>query len=144
MKLQLQHSPKSERWSLTTKRVLPGARSVVMVDEAHERSLATDTLLGLLKKVLRRRPDLRVLISSATLEAEKVAAFFDAATLRPTARARAAVRGGALPRSAGARARPPARRRLLLGEHACAPTTGAPHVLCRRAHARQPRSVCFL
>jgi ATP-dependent RNA helicase DDX35 len=47
-----------------------------MVDEAHERSLSTDVLLGLLKKVQRRRLDLRVIVSSATLQARDVAQFF--------------------------------------------------------------------
>lgn len=50
--------------------------SVVMVDEAHERSLHTDLVLGLLRKILRKRADLRVLISSATLVAEELADFF--------------------------------------------------------------------
>lgn len=50
--------------------------SVIMVDEAHERSLSSDILLSLLKKVLRKRPDLRVVVSSATLEAERFLDFF--------------------------------------------------------------------
>lgn len=50
--------------------------SIVMIDEAHERTLTTDLLLGLLKKIQRRRADLRVIISSATMDAEHFAKFF--------------------------------------------------------------------
>jgi ATP-dependent RNA helicase DDX35 len=50
--------------------------SVVMVDEAHERSLSSDVLISLLKKVVRKRKDLRVVISSATLDAQRFLDFF--------------------------------------------------------------------
>ncbi|KAK3304253.1 P-loop containing nucleoside triphosphate hydrolase protein [Chaetomium strumarium] len=50
--------------------------SVIMVDEAHERSISSDILLGLLKKIRRKRPDLRIIISSATLQAEDFRDFF--------------------------------------------------------------------
>lgn len=48
-----------------------------MVDEAHERSISTDILLGLLKKIRRKRPDLRIIISSATLQADQFLRFFE-------------------------------------------------------------------
>jgi ATP-dependent RNA helicase DDX35 len=50
--------------------------SVIMVDEAHERSISSDILLGLLKKIMKKRPELRIIISSATLQAEEFLNFF--------------------------------------------------------------------
>ncbi|KAF2395545.1 ATP dependent RNA helicase [Trichodelitschia bisporula] len=48
------------------------------VDEAHERSLSSDVLLGLLKKIQKKRPDLRIIVSSATIQAEDFLRFFAA------------------------------------------------------------------
>ncbi|HSK00418.1 MAG TPA: ATP-dependent RNA helicase HrpA [Kofleriaceae bacterium] len=51
----------------------------IIVDEAHERSLNIDFLLGYLSRLVPQRPELRVIISSATLETERFAAFFGGA-----------------------------------------------------------------
>jgi len=51
--------------------------SVIMLDEVHEQTLYTDIIIGLLKKILRKRPDLRLIISSATLNADSYKEFFN-------------------------------------------------------------------
>ncbi|EEB07589.1 ATP-dependent RNA helicase [Schizosaccharomyces japonicus yFS275] len=50
--------------------------SVIMLDEVHERTIATDLLLCLLKKILKQRSDLRIIVASATLDAEKLEEYF--------------------------------------------------------------------
>jgi ATP-dependent RNA helicase DDX35 len=50
--------------------------AVIMVDEAHEQSISSDILLGLLKKIRKRRPELRIIVSSATLQADAFLKFF--------------------------------------------------------------------
>ncbi len=49
----------------------------LIIDEAHERSLNIDFILGYIKNLLPKRPDLKIVISSATLDAERFSAFFD-------------------------------------------------------------------
>lgn len=51
----------------------------VIIDEAHERTLNVDLLMGVLKRLLPQRPDLKLIITSATLDVGRISAFFDAA-----------------------------------------------------------------
>ncbi|HXH65405.1 MAG TPA: ATP-dependent RNA helicase HrpA, partial [Mariprofundaceae bacterium] len=53
------------------------AYDTIIVDEAHERSLNIDFLLGYLKRLMPRRPDLKIIITSATINTEAFSRFFD-------------------------------------------------------------------
>ena len=55
--------------------------SVIMVDEAHERSLNIDFVIGLLKRVLKERKDFRVIVSSATMNTQVFSEYFDNAPI---------------------------------------------------------------
>ena len=55
--------------------------SVIMVDEAHERSLNIDFVLGLLKRVLKQRSDFHVIVSSATMNTQAFSEYFDNAPI---------------------------------------------------------------
>ena len=102
------------------------AYDTIIVDEAHERSLNIDFLLGHLRQILPRRPDLKIIVTSATIDAERFANHFaskrragaGAAGLGPALSGRdplAAVRGKPRPRS---RRRDLRRRRRALARHA--------------------------
>ncbi|MGB8996563.1 MAG: DEAD/DEAH box helicase, partial [Pseudonocardiaceae bacterium] len=53
----------------------------LIIDEAHERSLNIDFILGYLKQLLPRRPDLRLIITSATIDPERFSRYFDGAPM---------------------------------------------------------------
>ncbi len=80
------------------------AYDTIIIDEAHERSLNIDFLLGYLREILPRRPDLKIIVTSATIDADRFAQHF--ASMRPAQgrpKAGSAPSGGSDPHEVGER-----------------------------------------
>uniref|UniRef100_A0A671S5X0 Helicase ATP-binding domain-containing protein n=1 Tax=Sinocyclocheilus anshuiensis TaxID=1608454 RepID=A0A671S5X0_9TELE len=53
-----------------------GQYAIIMLDEAHERTIHTDVLFGLLKKTVQKRTDMKLIVTFATLDAVKFSQYF--------------------------------------------------------------------
>ncbi|XP_017892913.1 probable ATP-dependent RNA helicase DHX35 isoform X2 [Ceratina calcarata] len=60
--------------------------SVIVVDEVHERTLLTDIIMGLMKKIIRKRKSLRIVVCSATVDAEQLRDFFNTNVTKDSAK----------------------------------------------------------
>ena len=80
------------------------AYDTIIIDEAHERSLNIDFLLGYIRQILPRRPDLKVIVTSATIDADRFARHFASARPAPgRPKPGAAPSGGSDPHAVGER-----------------------------------------